>query len=217
MVITNANVKGWKSTWSKQEKGWTTFKPSLFKSQGERMSKSAVLPTELMIVPSKVLSFVQLSPLIDGVDMQEIGFESDWATPIASYLKDGTLPDGKKAARKLKVQAAWFVLIKNVLYKRGFSRPYLRCLSPEEADYVIRKVYEGICRNHSRTWSLVHKLVWAGYYWSTMQKVAKHMSKPATSVKGLVTLSDNQQKSSPQWWPRGLLLNKGWTSWAHSK
>ena len=63
------------------------------------MSKSAVLPTELMIVPSKVLSFVQLSPLIDGVDMQEIGFESDWATPIASYLKDGTLLDGKKAAQ----------------------------------------------------------------------------------------------------------------------
>ena len=47
--------------------------------------------------------------------------ESNWTTPIVSYLKDGTLPDGKGAARKLKVQATWFVMIKDVLYKRGFS------------------------------------------------------------------------------------------------
>ena len=38
-----------------------------------------------------------------------------------SYLKDGILPDEKEAARKLKVQAVRFVLIKDVLYKRGFS------------------------------------------------------------------------------------------------
>ena len=59
-----------------------------------------------MLVPNKVLSFVQLSPLIDGVDVQEIGSESNWTTPIVSYLKDGTLPDGKEAVRKLKVQGA---------------------------------------------------------------------------------------------------------------
>ena len=28
---------------------------------------------EYMLIPSKVLSFVQLSPLIDGMDVQEIG------------------------------------------------------------------------------------------------------------------------------------------------
>ena len=38
-----------------------------------------------------------------------------------SYLKDEILPDEKEAARKLKVQVARFVLIKDVLYKRGFS------------------------------------------------------------------------------------------------
>ena len=34
-------------------------------------------------------------------------------TPITSYLKDGVLPDDKEVARKLKVQAARFVLIKD--------------------------------------------------------------------------------------------------------
>ena len=83
---------------------------------------------------------------------------------IVSYLKDGTLLDDKEAARKLKVQVARFVLIKDVLYKRGFSRPYLRCLGLEKANYIIREVHKGICRNHSGSRSLVHKLVRAGYY-----------------------------------------------------
>ena len=60
--------------------------------------------------------------------------------------------------------------MKDVLYKRGFSRPYLRCLVPEEAEYVMREAHEGICGNHSRVRSLVHKLIRARHYWPTMQK-----------------------------------------------
>ena len=92
---------------------------------------------------------------------------------MISYLKAGVLPDEKGAARKLKVQASRFVLIKDVLYKRGFSLPYLRCLCKEEADYVMREVDEGICGNHSGTRSLVHKLIRVGYYWPSMLKDAQ--------------------------------------------
>ena len=77
-----------------------------------------------------------------------------------------------RSARKLKVKASRFVLIKDVLYKRDFSHPYLRCLVPEEAEYVMREVHEGIYGNHSRVRSLVHKLIRAGYYWPTIQKDA---------------------------------------------
>ena len=89
---------------------------------------------------------------------------------MVSYLKNGILPDEKEAARKLKVQVARFVLMKDVLYKRGFSHPYLRCLGMEEADYAMREIHEGICKNHSGARSLVHKLIQAGYYWPTMLK-----------------------------------------------
>ena len=104
--------------------------------------------------------------------MQEIGFENYWMTLITCYLKDGVLPNGKEAAKKLKVQATRFVLIKDVLYKRGFSRSYLRCLIPDEANYVMREVHEGVCGNHSGSRSLVHKLIQTEYYWPTMQKDA---------------------------------------------
>ena len=91
-------------------------------------------------------------------------------TPITFYLKDSILPDDKEAIRKLKFQVARFVLIKGILHKRGFSRPYLRYLILEEVDYVMREVHKGVCGNHSRSRSLVHKLIRAGYYWPTMQK-----------------------------------------------
>jgi len=91
--------------------------------------------------------------------VHEIGSEKDWTTPITSYLKDGMLPDNKEAARKLKVQAIWFVLIKDILYKRGFSRSYRRCFISKEADYVMREVHEGVCGNHYGSQSLVHKLI----------------------------------------------------------
>ena len=102
--------------------------------------------------------------------MQEIGSENNWTTPLVSYLRNGRLPDWKDTARKLKVQALRFVLIKVILYKRGFSRLYLRCLGPEEVDYVMREVHEGIYKNYSGARSLVNKLIWARYYWPTMQK-----------------------------------------------
>ena len=90
-------------------------------------------------------------------------------TPIVSYLKDGKLSEGKDEARKLRVRAARYVLIDEVLYKRGFSQPYLRCLTSDEANYVLREIHEGACGNHSGARSLIHKVVRAGYYWPTIQ------------------------------------------------
>ena len=128
---------------------------------------------ESMIVSEQVLSFVQVSSLIDdGSNVQEMNSENNWTTPLIAYLRSCILPDGKDTTRKLKVQASRFVLIRNVLYKRGFSQLYLRCLSHEEADYMMREVHEGICGNHSGARSLAHKLIRVGYYWPTMLKDA---------------------------------------------
>ena len=160
----------------------------------DRLAKVA-LP-EFTLVPKQVLSFVQISSFIDDeVNVQEVNSESNWTTSLISYLKTGILPDGNDAARKLNVQASRFVLIKNILYKRGFSRLYLRCLCHKEADYVMREVHEGICGNHSGARSLVHKLVRARYYCPTMLKDAQFMLRLATSVKGSIISSGNHPKN----------------------
>ena len=69
--------------------------------QVDRLAKAAL--AEHVVILDKVLSFIQPTPLIDVVNVQEIGSESNWTTPLISYLKDGTLPEGKKDAKKLKV------------------------------------------------------------------------------------------------------------------
>ena len=69
--------------------------------QANRLAKAA--SAEHTITHGNVLSFVQISPLIDLSNVQEIGSESNWTTTIASYLKDGILPNEKEATRKLKV------------------------------------------------------------------------------------------------------------------
>ena len=124
-------------------------------------------------VPNQVLSFVQYSLAIDKVEVQVIPLGVDWTMPIIFYLKNGTLPEDRNAFRRLKIQSSHFVMMGDVFYKRGFSCPYLRCLIPDEVDYVMREVHEGICKSHSGARSPVHKLIRAGYYWLIMQKDAQ--------------------------------------------
>ena len=111
---------------------------------------------------------VQYMPSIDLPEVQQIKGEENWMTPIVVYLKDGRLQEDKNEARKLKIRAAKYVLIDEVLYKQGFSHPYLRCLSLDESNYLLREVHEGACENHSGARALVHKVVRVGYYWPTI-------------------------------------------------
>ena len=116
---------------------------------------------------------IQYMPSIDIPEVQQVESRGNWMTPIVSYLKDGRLLEEKDEARKLRVRSARYVLMDEVLYKRGFSQPYLRCLAPDVANYVLREVHERACGNHSGARSLVHKVVCAGYYWPNMQADAK--------------------------------------------
>ncbi|XP_065638287.1 uncharacterized protein LOC136071201 [Quercus suber] len=116
---------------------------------------------------------IQYMPSIDLPEILQIEGEENWMTPIVSYLKDGRLLEGKDEARKLRVKSARYVLMDEVLYKRGFSQPYLRCLALDKSNYILREVHEGACGNHSGARSLVHKVIRSGYYWPTIQANAK--------------------------------------------
>ena len=71
----------------------------------DHLAKAA--STEFMLVPEQVLSFVQVSSLInDGTNVKEVESESNWTTPLISYLRTGVLLDGKDTAKELKDQAS---------------------------------------------------------------------------------------------------------------
>ncbi|GKA18824.1 reverse transcriptase domain-containing protein [Tanacetum coccineum] len=98
-----------------------------------------------------------------------------WITPITEYLKDGVLPDDKKEANKLRIKSRQYELMDRILYRRSFLRPWLRCVGPLQADYVIREIHEGSCNMHAGPRSVVAKAMRSGYYWPTMHRNAQYM------------------------------------------
>jgi len=117
-----------------------------------------------------VLTEPSITSKINVMEADTMPNEPKWATYIIQFLKNGLLPQDKVAARKVKIQATRFCLLGEVLYKRGYSEPLLKCLSKTEADYVLKEIHEGVCGNHSGGRMLEQKTIRAGYYWPTISK-----------------------------------------------
>uniref|UniRef100_A0A2N9HNF1 Uncharacterized protein n=1 Tax=Fagus sylvatica TaxID=28930 RepID=A0A2N9HNF1_FAGSY len=132
-------------------------------TEADQLAKSASSTTA-----DDKMKVVQQSSL-QTAEMNPVHTENSWMTPIISYLQRGTLPDNRHEARRLKVRASRFLMLQGTLYKRGFSLPYLRCLAPDEASYVMREIHEGICGDHSGARALQRKIVRDGYYWPSMK------------------------------------------------
>ena len=64
---------------------------------------------------------IRYMPSIDILEVQQVESRENWMTLIVSYLKDGRRPEEKDEARKLKERSTRYVLIDEVLYRRGFS------------------------------------------------------------------------------------------------
>nr|GEW24920.1 reverse transcriptase domain-containing protein [Tanacetum cinerariifolium] len=94
---------------------------------------------------------------------------------ISGLLEKSILPGDEKEARKLRIKARKYELMEGVLYKRSFFTPWLRCVGPLQAEYVIREIHEGSCSMHTGPWSVVAKAVRLGYYWPTMHRDARDM------------------------------------------
>ena len=120
---------------------------------------------------------IQSIPSIGGLQAFLVQQSGTWMDLIISYIRDGQLPLDPSEAKKVRVRAARFTVVNSELYKRGFSLPYLICLNPEEAMYVLREIDEGVCGNHSGPRSLVGKAIRVGYFWPTMQKDAIELIK----------------------------------------
>ena len=101
--------------------------------------------------------------------VSDISNNQTWMTPIIEYLEQDILPEDKNEARRIRAKSARFTIIQGKLYKRSFSGPYLKCINPAEAKYVLAELHEGECGNHSGGRSLAHRALTQGYYWPTMR------------------------------------------------
>ncbi|CAL2246368.1 unnamed protein product [Prunus armeniaca] len=93
--------------------------------------------------------------------------------PIIQFLQNQTLPADPAEARRVRYRSTRYLIINVALYKRGFSLPYLQCLTLEKGNYVLREIHEGICGNHSGACSLAQKAIRQGYFWPSLHTDAQ--------------------------------------------
>ncbi|GKC70932.1 reverse transcriptase domain-containing protein [Tanacetum coccineum] len=79
----------------------------------------------------------------------------NWMTPIYEYLISGLLLEDPKEARKVRIGAPQYRLIKGNLYKKSFLTPWLRCIGPSQAKSIIEEIHEGSCGFNEEHYSMV--------------------------------------------------------------
>ncbi|XP_074356175.1 uncharacterized protein LOC141695866 [Apium graveolens] len=80
------------------------------------------IPLEIQEIPS--------IPEVEAMQVDEAPKET-WMTPILAYIHKGALPEDKFKSRRLRYQAARYMVYDEVLYKRGFNQLLLRCVDKE--------------------------------------------------------------------------------------
>ena len=100
-------------------------------------------------------------PFISNVVVLTIASQPghSWMSSISSYLRNSTLPKDRRKTVKVKAKAAQYTLINDTLYKRSFSGPYHRCVTPVEAEHIMEQVHKGICGTHIGRQSLCHRIL----------------------------------------------------------
>nr|XP_043633459.1 uncharacterized protein LOC122604652 [Erigeron canadensis] len=113
--------------------------------------------------------------------------EGTWMNPIIDYLKNGTLPDDHSEARKIRIKAPQYSIKQEILYKKGYLTPWLRCVTSEEANYVLQESHFGSCGSHAGARSIAQKAARLGYFWPTMY----------CDATKLVQICENCQRHAP--------------------
>ncbi|KAM2171551.1 hypothetical protein ACFX1R_036631 [Malus domestica] len=111
-----------------------------------------------------------------------------WITSIYRFFTHDTLPNDKVQAKQIRYKAARYLIINDQPYKRGINLPYLRCLTPAEAETVIREIHEGVYEDHVGSRSLAHKVFLQGYYWPTLHQNAIRISRSCDKCQRYVTI-----------------------------
>ncbi|GJS75309.1 reverse transcriptase domain-containing protein [Tanacetum coccineum] len=117
-----------------------------------------------------------------------------WMTLIFKYLAEDTLPADIKRARAIKRKPWRFGVINRILYKKSFLGPWIRCVGPLQANYVLREIHEGSCSMHASTRSAMAKALRTGYYWPTMHRDARMLIRACQDCQVHKPISRNPQK-----------------------
>ena len=77
-------------------------------------------------LPKSVPLEVKTSPSFEqNLEVLRVEQKCSWMDPIASYIQDEVLPPDTSRAHNIKAQASRYTMIDGVLYRRGYTLPFL--------------------------------------------------------------------------------------------
>ncbi|KAK6151667.1 hypothetical protein DH2020_014302 [Rehmannia glutinosa] len=77
------------------------------------------------------------------MEVWEIDDGDDWRFALFQYLSKARLPSDKRKVARVQARAMRFCIVGDLLYKRTFEGPMLRCLSEEEGRYHWDQPHRG--------------------------------------------------------------------------
>ncbi|KAM2576033.1 hypothetical protein TB2_007782 [Malus domestica] len=87
------------------------------------------IPVEYLNKPS-----IKAEPTIK---VSQVSITPRWQSSIIDYLVNGTLPSERLESRKLQIKVARYYMWNDILIRRSYIRPHLRCLAPPDDFKVL--------------------------------------------------------------------------------
>ena len=91
---------------------------------------SRLATTKQKGIHRSVVHVTLTKPSFSAEECMATDTQPNWMTPIKQYLMDGVCD--LHFEKTMKQHATRFVLIDQDLYRRGYTRPLLKCLTPEQ-------------------------------------------------------------------------------------
>jgi len=118
---------------------------------------SRLATTKQKGIHRSVIHVTLAKPSVSTEECMTTDTQPNWMTPIKQYLTNGICDPHLE--KTMKQQATRFILIDQDLYRRGYTRPLLKCLTPDQVTYVMRELHEGVCGTHSGARTMAGKVL----------------------------------------------------------
>ena len=137
--------------------------------QTPKSTKALALAQLITNLPS-FLPAPPISEELPNSHLFTISSNDPWYGDILLYLRtqkfQPTITRNKR--RRIRHHASRYLLIGDVLYRRGIDTVLRRCLTHEEAEQVLNDCHSGACGGHFSGMATAQKVVHAGYFWPTL-------------------------------------------------
>jgi hypothetical protein len=143
-------------------------------NEADKLAKAAA---RNQVMPPNVFFEIIKEPSIKESKSKIVNFVEihDWRAEIMAYLRGHFEPQDELEEKRLKQRARGYAVVNGELYKSGVTEPWLRWITSEKSVELLKEIHSGFCGAHIGTRALADKGIKQGFYWPTINIVAKKL------------------------------------------